>query len=71
MTTAVLKSGGRLECSLVLVGVGARPNTDLFAGQLDLVQGPPGGIKVNAHLQVCVYECMCVLSVCVWRGVWR
>ena len=52
MTAAVLKSGGRLECSLVLVGVGARPNTDLFAGQLDLVQGPPGGIKVDEHLQV-------------------
>ncbi|KAI3437605.1 hypothetical protein D9Q98_000057 [Chlorella vulgaris] len=51
VTTAVLKSGERLECSLVLVGVGARPNTDLFAGQLDLVEGPPGGIKVNSNLQ--------------------
>ena len=38
VTAAVLKSGGRLECSLVLVGVGARPNTDLFAGQLELIQ---------------------------------
>jgi NADPH-dependent 2,4-dienoyl-CoA reductase/sulfur reductase-like enzyme len=54
----VLKSGGRLEASLVLVGVGARPATDLFAGQLELVQGPPGGIKVNGHLQVC---CACFL----------
>lgn len=53
VTHAVLKSGTRLECSLVLVGVGARPNTELFnAGQLELLQGPPGGIKVNGHLQV-------------------
>ncbi|PSC73208.1 monodehydroascorbate reductase [Micractinium conductrix] len=51
VATAVLKSGARLEASLVLVGVGARPNTELFAGQLDLVQGPPGGIKVDGHLQ--------------------
>ena len=41
VTAAVLKSGSQLECSLVLVGVGARPNTDLFAGQLDLVQVRP------------------------------
>ncbi len=52
VATAVLKSGGRLDASLVVVGVGARPNTDLLAGQLDLVQGPPGGIIVNGHLQV-------------------
>ena len=52
VTAAALKSGGRLEASLVLVGVGARPNTDLLAGQLELVQGPPGGIKVNSNLQV-------------------
>ena len=52
VTTAVLKSGARLEASLVLVGVGARPNTELFGGQLELVAGPPGGIKVNGNLQV-------------------
>ncbi len=55
VTHAVLKNGTRLECSLVLVGVGARPNADLFAGQLELLQGPPGGIKVNGHLQVCCW----------------
>jgi len=48
----VLKSGAKLEASLVLVGVGARPNTDLFAGQLELLAGPPGGIKTDEHLQV-------------------
>ncbi len=52
VTTAVLKSGTKLDCSLVLVGTGARPNTDLFQGQLDLVEGPPGGIVVNGQLQV-------------------
>ncbi|KAL4433983.1 hypothetical protein ABPG75_000424 [Micractinium tetrahymenae] len=51
VTAAVLNSGAKLDCSLVLVGVGARPNTDLFAGQLDMVQGPPGGIVVNGQLQ--------------------
>lgn len=52
VAAAQLKSGAKIDASLVLVGVGARPNTDLFAGQLDLVQGPPGGIKVDAHLKV-------------------
>ncbi len=52
VTAAVLKSGAKLEASLVLVGVGARPNTDLFAGQLELLAGPPGGIKTDEHLQV-------------------
>lgn len=64
----MLKSGERLECSLVLVGVGARPNTDLFAGQLDLVEGPPGGIKVNSNLQVWRISCVgfsCMLVSCV------
>lgn len=52
VTTAILKSGTKLDCSLVLVGTGARPNTDLFQGQLDLLEGPPGGIVVNGQLQV-------------------
>ena len=53
VATAVLKSGARLGASLVLVGVGARPNIELLAGQAELLSGPPGGIKVNEHLQVC------------------
>lgn len=51
VTHTVLKSGTKLESSLVLVGVGARPNTQLFQGQLDLLEGAPGGIKVNNRLQ--------------------
>ena len=47
-----LKSGGRLEGSVVLVGVGARPNVELFKGQLDLLEKAPGGIKVDGRLQV-------------------
>ncbi|GAB4823794.1 hypothetical protein N2152v2_010840 [Parachlorella kessleri] len=46
-----LKSGGQVEASLVLVGVGARPNVELFKGQLDLLEKAPGGIKVNSRLQ--------------------
>lgn len=52
VTAAVLKGGAKLEASLVLVGVGARPNTDLFAGQLEMLAGPPGGIKTDEHLRV-------------------
>lgn len=51
VSVAVLKSGGRLDCSLVLVGVGARPNTDLFKGQVELMEKAPGGITVNGQLQ--------------------
>lgn len=51
VTHTVLKSGTKLECDLVLVGVGAHPNTDLFRDQLDLLPKAPGGIKVNGHLQ--------------------
>ena len=41
-----LKSGKKLEASLVVVGVGAKPNTELFQGQLDLLEDKPGGVKV-------------------------
>ncbi|PRW59212.1 monodehydroascorbate reductase [Chlorella sorokiniana] len=51
VTAAVLKGGAKLEANLVLVGVGARPNTELFAGQLELLAGPPGGIKTDEHLR--------------------
>ena len=45
--TSVLKSGKKLESDIVIVGVGARPNTDLFKGQLDFLDEKPGGIKVS------------------------
>lgn len=51
VTHVVLKSGDKVEADLVVVGIGARPNTELFAGQLDLLQGPPGGIKVDGNLR--------------------
>ncbi len=47
----VLKSGEKLDADLVVVGVGARPNVELFRGQLDLLEGPPGGVKTDAHLR--------------------
>ena len=76
-----LKSGGRLEGSLVLVGVGARPNVELFKGQLDLLEKAPGGIKVNGRLQVRLggavgggqagcEECGLLLAVCHGSGSW-
>ncbi len=43
---AELKSGKKLEAGLVVVGVGAKPNTDMFKGQIDLLEDKPGGVKV-------------------------
>ena len=51
VTHTVLKGGEKLESDLVLVGVGARPNIELFKGKLDLLQEKPGGIKVASHCQ--------------------
>lgn len=52
--TTVLKDGTELESALVVVGVGARPNVELFTGQLDLLEGPPGGIKVDSKLRTSI-----------------
>lgn len=51
VTSAQLKSGATVEAGLVVVGVGARPNVDLFSGQLSLMESAPGGIIVNSQLQ--------------------
>lgn len=48
VTTAVLKDGRTLPADLVLVGTGARANTQLFTDKLDM---DAGGIKVNSKLQ--------------------
>lgn len=45
--TSVLKDGTKLESDIVLVGVGARPNIELFKGQMDMLEEKPGGIKVR------------------------
>lgn len=49
VTTTVLKSGEKVESDIVLVGVGARPNVELFKGQLELLEERPGGIKVRTY----------------------
>lgn len=49
--TSVLKSGKKLESDIVIVGVGARPNTEMFKGQIDFLEDRPGGIKVNGKMQ--------------------
>lgn len=43
----VLDNGDSIEAGLVVVGVGAKLNTDLFKGQLDFLEEKPGGIKVR------------------------
>ncbi|XP_044479083.1 monodehydroascorbate reductase 4, peroxisomal-like isoform X1 [Mangifera indica] len=43
-----LRDGSRLPVDMVVVGIGIRPNTSLFEGQLTLEKG---GIKVNGRLQ--------------------
>ena len=54
VTHTLLKGGVEVESSLVIVGVGARPNVELFKGQLELLEGPPGGIKVDSQLRASV-----------------
>jgi len=48
VTAVILKDGSRIEASLVVCGIGIRPNVDLFEGQLTLEKG---GIKVNGKMQ--------------------
>lgn len=49
MKEVKLKDGRVLEADIVVVGVGARPLTTLFKGQ---VEEEKGGIKVCAHCSV-------------------
>ncbi|KAG6506973.1 monodehydroascorbate reductase 2, peroxisomal-like [Zingiber officinale] len=44
----ILKDGTHLPADLVVVGIGIRPNTNLFEDQLQLEKG---GIKVNGQMQ--------------------
>ncbi|KAK1423277.1 hypothetical protein QVD17_18575 [Tagetes erecta] len=48
VTGANLKDGRYLHADMVVVGIGARPNTSLFEGQLTFENK---GIKVNSRLQ--------------------
>uniref|UniRef100_A0A2P2LBF9 monodehydroascorbate reductase (NADH) n=2 Tax=Rhizophora mucronata TaxID=61149 RepID=A0A2P2LBF9_RHIMU len=43
-----LRNGTRLPADMVVIGIGIRPNTGLFEGQLTLEKG---GIKVNGQMQ--------------------
>ncbi len=49
----MLKNGDKIESDIVLVGVGARPNVEMFKGQLDLLEDRPGGIKVRVAHECC------------------
>ncbi|KAF5746870.1 monodehydroascorbate reductase cytoplasmic isoform 2 [Tripterygium wilfordii] len=48
VTAVNLRDGKQLPADMVVVGIGIRPNTSLFEGQLTLEKG---GIKVNGRLQ--------------------
>ncbi|KAM7268451.1 hypothetical protein ACFE04_010617 [Oxalis oulophora] len=48
VTAVNLTDGQKLPADMVIVGIGIRPNTSLFEGQLTLEKG---GIKVNGRLQ--------------------
>ncbi|KAG4915061.1 hypothetical protein JHK87_052618 [Glycine soja] len=48
VTAVNLRDGSTLSVDMVVVGIGIRPNTGLFEGQLTLEKG---GIKVNGMLQ--------------------
>eukprot|EP01023_Acetabularia_acetabulum_P012221 TRINITY_DN1571_c0_g2_i1.p1 TRINITY_DN1571_c0_g2~~TRINITY_DN1571_c0_g2_i1.p1 ORF type:complete len:453 (-),score=98.52 TRINITY_DN1571_c0_g2_i1:435-1730(-) len=45
---AVLKDGSKMECDLIVVGVGARSNVELFTGQLEF---EANGIKVDSMMK--------------------
>ena len=57
VTAVNLRDGSQLLANMVVVGIGIRPNTSLFEGQLTLEKG---GIKVNEKLQT-------KISLCGWR----
>ena len=62
---AELKSGKKLEAGLVVVGVGAKPNTDMFKGQIDLLEDKPGGVKVllsSYHPMIRHHIAFCTVS---------
>ncbi|KAK8914172.1 putative monodehydroascorbate reductase, cytoplasmic isoform 2 [Platanthera zijinensis] len=48
VTEVVLRDGTRIPTNMVVVGIGIRPNTGLFEGQLAIEKG---GIKVNGRMQ--------------------
>ncbi|KMS98835.1 hypothetical protein BVRB_3g068160 [Beta vulgaris subsp. vulgaris] len=48
ITAVNLKDGTRVPADMVVVGIGIRPNTSLFEGQLSIEKG---GIKVNGKMQ--------------------
>lgn len=48
VTAVNLRDGTKLPADMVIVGIGIRPNTSLFEGQLTLEKG---GIKVNGRMQ--------------------
>lgn len=48
VTAVNLRDGNKLPADIVIIGIGIRPNTTLFEGQLTLEKG---GIKVNGKMQ--------------------
>ncbi|KAL7094845.1 hypothetical protein ACP275_11G130000 [Erythranthe tilingii] len=48
VTAVNLRDGTKLPADLVVIGIGIRPNTSLFEGQLTMEKG---GIKVNGKMQ--------------------
>ncbi|KAL8528211.1 hypothetical protein ACS0TY_005861 [Phlomoides rotata] len=48
VTAVNLRDGSKLPADMVVIGIGIRPNTSLFEGQLTMEKG---GIKVNGKMQ--------------------
>lgn len=48
VTAAVLRDGRKLPADMVIVGTGARANTELFTDKLEMAAG---GIQVNSKFQ--------------------
>jgi len=67
VTGVVLKSGKKIDADMVLVGIGAKPNVELFQSKgLELLDQRPGGIKVNGQLETSVPGVYAVGDVCAF-----
>ena len=68
--TAVLNTGEKLQCDLCLVGVGARPNLELFKDHLDMLDDKPGGVKAKPILFLAAPEAAQLCWTCAYDTCW-
>lgn len=70
-TGVTLKNGTKIEADIIVVGTGARPNTELFTDQLQMAAVNPklgqiGGIQVNEFMQTSDKDVYAIGDVCAF-----